>query len=155
MAFFARSHAGRILARWLAASAYTILHQLNNERSYTLMIPQPTSRAVGQQYDWGDGCQGWHLVRAQNLSVIEERMPPGTREARHWHARARQFFYVLSGTLTLEVEGVTHSLAARTGIELPQGTAHQAINETTSDVEFLVISEPPSHGDRHDTEVPR
>jgi uncharacterized cupin superfamily protein len=91
-------------------------------------------------------------VRSQNLSVIEERMPPGTREARHWHARARQFFYVLSGTLTIEVEGVTHNLTARSGIELPQGTAHQAINATTSDVEFLVISEPPSRGDRHETD---
>lgn len=119
------------------------------------MIPHPTSRAVGQHYGWGNGCEGWHLVRAQNLSVIEERMPPGTQEARHWHARARQFFYVLAGTLTLEVEGVTHTLAARSGIELPQGTAHQASNETAADVEFLVISEPPSHGDRHDTDVPR
>ncbi len=119
------------------------------------MIPQPTSKAQGQHYQWGDGCEGWHLVRAQNLSVIEERMPPGTCEQRHWHARARQFFYVLAGTLTLEVEGVTHSLTARTGMELPQGTAHQAINETTSDVEFLVISEPPSHGDRHETDVLR
>jgi hypothetical protein len=27
------------------------------------------------------------------------------------------------------------------------------MNETTSDVEFLVISEPPSHGDRHDTDM--
>ena len=117
------------------------------------MIPQPISRAVGQEYGWGDGCQGWQLVRAQNLSVIEERMPPGTREIRHWHARARQFFYVLSGTLTIEVEGVTHHLAARTGIELPQGMAHQAINETTDDVEFLVISEPPTRGDRHETDL--
>jgi uncharacterized cupin superfamily protein len=117
------------------------------------MIPKPTSKASGQQYGWGEGCEGWHLVRAQNLSVIEERMPPGTSEARHWHARARQFFYVLSGTLTLEVEGVTHRLPARVGIELPQGTAHQAINETASDVEFLVISEPPSHGDRHETDA--
>ena len=118
------------------------------------MIPQPTSRETGQHYGWGDGCEGWHLVRAQNLSVIEERMPPGCGEARHWHARARQFFFVLSGTLTLEVEGVTHSLSARTGIELPPGTAHQAINETTADVEFLLISEPPSHGDRHATDLP-
>jgi len=119
------------------------------------MNPQPTSRALGQHYGWGEGCEGWHLVRAQNLSVIEERMPPGTREVRHWHARARQFFYVLSGTLTLEVEGVVHELAARTGMELPQGTAHQALNESTADVEFLVISEPPSHGDRHETDARR
>jgi uncharacterized cupin superfamily protein len=83
--------------------------------------------------------------------VIEERMPPGTCETRHWHARARQFFYVLSGTLTIEVEGVTHRLVARSGIELPQGMAHQVINETADDVEFLVISEPSARGDRHET----
>jgi uncharacterized cupin superfamily protein len=112
------------------------------------MVPKPTSRAAGQHYGWGEGCEGWHLVRAQNLSVIEERMPPGTREIRHWHARARQFFYVLAGTLTVEVEGELHRLTKHVGIELPPGTAHQVINESQADVEFLVISEPPSHGDR-------
>src|SRR6476661_5318777 len=83
------------------------------------MIPIPTSKRTGQRYGWGDGCEGWHLVRSQNLSVIEERMPPGAREVRHWHARARQFFYVVAGTLTLEVEGATHVLAPRSGLELP------------------------------------
>jgi len=112
------------------------------------MIPKPISTRSASSYRWGDGCDGWHLMRAAGLSIIEERMPPGTREVRHWHARAAQFFYVLAGTLTLEVEGVTHHLVARTGIELPQGTAHQAINETEGDVEFLVVSTPPSHGDR-------
>ena len=33
-------------------------------------------------------------------------MPPGTAETRHKHSRVRQFFYVLSGELTLEVKGV-------------------------------------------------
>jgi hypothetical protein len=51
------------------------------------------------------------------------------------------------------VEGVVHRLPARAGIELPQGTAHQAINESTSDVEFLLISEPPTHGDRHEADA--
>ena len=117
--------------------------------------PKPISTSSAYSYGWGDGCTGWHLVRAQNLSVIEERMPPGTQEVRHWHARSRQFFYVLDGTLTLEVEGVTHVLPPRTGIELPEGTAHQAINDSRADVQFLVISEPPSHGDRHETESQR
>ena len=117
--------------------------------------PKPISTGNAYSYGWGEGCTGWHLVRAQNLSVIEERMPPGTREVRHWHARARQFFYVLDGTLTMEVEGTTHVLPARSGIELPEGTAHQAINDSNADVEFLVISEPPSHGDRHETEPQR
>ena len=115
--------------------------------------PKPIATQTAHSYGWGNGCTGWHLVRAQNLSVIEERMPPGTREVRHWHARARQFFYVLEGRLTLEVEGVTHVLGPRTGIELPQGTAHQVMNQSDADVQFLVISEPPSQGDRHETEL--
>ena len=114
------------------------------------MIPKPTSISSAQEYAWGDGCQGWHLVKAAALSVIQERMPPGTSETRHWHARAMQFFYVLAGTLTLEVEGERHQLAAGTGIELPQGTAHQALNESDSAVDFLVISMPPAQGDRRD-----
>jgi len=112
------------------------------------MIPAPTSTQLASPYDWGDGCHGWHLVRAAGLSVSEERMPPGTREVRHWHARAVQFFYVLAGTLTLEVEGVVHHLAPRTGIELPQGTAHQVTNDSAAPVEFLVVTMPPSRGDR-------
>ena len=111
-------------------------------------MPSPTSKSLAEHYVWGSSCDGWHLVRAAALSVIEERMPPGSREVRHRHAHARQFFYVLSGTLTIEVDGTTHRLGARVGIELPPGAAHQALNDGDADVEFLVVSAPPSHGDR-------
>ena len=110
--------------------------------------PSPISRQSAEHYVWGGTSDGWHLVRASALSVIEERMSPGTREVRHRHAHSRQFFYVLSGTLTIEVEGARHRLDARTGLELPPGAAHQAINDGSADVEFLVVSTPPSHGDR-------
>ena len=108
----------------------------------------PISRQTADHYVWGGTSDGWHLVRATALSVIEERMPPGAEEVRHRHAHSRQFFYVLAGTLTIEVEGTRHRLEQRTGLELPPDTAHQAINETNADVEFLVVSTPPSHGDR-------
>jgi quercetin dioxygenase-like cupin family protein len=108
----------------------------------------PISRSTADHYVWGGTSDGWHLVRAAALSVIEERMPPGASEVRHHHAHSRQFFYVLSGTLTMEVEGTRHRLHARTGLELPPGTAHQAINDSDADVEFIVVSTPPSHGDR-------
>jgi mannose-6-phosphate isomerase-like protein (cupin superfamily) len=114
----------------------------------------PISTATASQYSWGGICEGWHLVKAAGLSVIEERMPPNTSETRHWHARARQFFYVLSGTLVLEVEGEHHELPPGFGIELPQGTAHQARNEGPEDTTFLVISAPPHQGDRREVEEP-
>ena len=116
------------------------------------MIPIPISRATAQRYGWGDNCEGWHLVKAAALSVIAERMPPGSAEVRHWHGRARQFFYVLRGTLSIEVEGVHHELPPGVGIELPSGTAHQARNGTEEEVHFLVISSPPHQGDRRETD---
>lgn len=114
------------------------------------MIPTPISTDTAAHYVWGGSCDGWHLVKAAALSVIEERMPPGTCEERHWHARAVQFFYVLSGTVTLEVEGTNHELHPGAGIELPSGTAHQARNNGPDDARFLVISSPPHQGDRRD-----
>jgi mannose-6-phosphate isomerase-like protein (cupin superfamily) len=87
-------------------------------------------------------------VKQESVSVIEEKMPAGTAEERHRHARARQFFYVLSGALTFEMEGVTHVLAAGSGIEVPPGAAHTAANTGPEESRFLVVSLPPAHGDR-------
>jgi uncharacterized cupin superfamily protein len=108
------------------------------------------SRESAPHYQWGEGCDGWHLVKSEALSVIEERMPPGTAERRHLHRRARQFFYVLAGELTMEVEGLEHRLGANRGMEIAPENAHQAFNRSANDVRFLVISQPPSHGDRVD-----
>ncbi len=110
----------------------------------------PISRDNAAHYVWGTGCDGWHLVRSRNLSVIQERMPPGTSEIRHRHERARQFFYVLSGVLTIECDDRSHRLEAGNGLEVRPGTWHQARNESGSEVDFLVISQPPSHGDRRE-----
>ena len=103
---------------------------------------------TAEHYTWGEGCDGWHLLRAPGLSVIEERMPAGAAEARHLHPRSRQFFYVLSGRLTMELDGARHRLGPGEGLEVPPGAAHQALNDSDADVRFLVVSHPPSHGDR-------
>lgn len=99
-------------------------------------------------YRWGEVCDGWHLLAGDDLSVIEERMPPGATELRHRHARARQFFYVLEGVATLEAGGVIYSLKAGEGLHIPPGTAHQMCNQCAVDLRFMVISAPKSHGDR-------
>ena len=106
------------------------------------------SKGTAEHYIWGQGCDGWHLVRTDELSVIEERMPPGASEIRHYQVRARQFFYVLEGELTMEVEHDHHALGKGEGVEIAPGRAHQALNRSRADVRFLVTSQPPSHGDR-------
>ena len=44
------------------------------------------STANGEHCTWGQRCDGWHLVRSDALSVIQERMPPAAAEVRRGHA---------------------------------------------------------------------
>lgn len=102
----------------------------------------------GQHYLWGDSCDGWHLAKSDALSVIQERVPMGRSEIRHFHKKSEQFFYVLAGVATLEVAGVVHTIHPNEGFHVPAGVAHTLSNTHEKDLEFLVISTPPSHGDR-------
>lgn len=108
----------------------------------------PRSTGNAEHYIWGDECDGWHLVKRDDLSVIQERVPPGKSERKHYHTKARQFFYILQGTATLEVGDETATLNAREGIEIPPAIPHRLRNESHEDLVFLVISAPKSHGDR-------
>ncbi len=107
-------------------------------------------RGNAEHYLWGEGCDGWHLLKRQDLSVIAERVPAGVREVRHRHARARQFFYVLSGRAVIELEGREIALGEGQGLEIPPGSAHQFRNDSPGEVHFLVISMPTTRGDRTD-----
>jgi mannose-6-phosphate isomerase-like protein (cupin superfamily) len=111
------------------------------------------STSTAEHYTWPsaigpDECDGWHLHRSENLSIIEERMPPGAAEKRHLHQHAAQFFYVLAGELTVELDGEEHCLTPMSGLSVPAQMPHQVFNRSSEDVRFLVISQPPSHGDR-------
>lgn len=75
-------------------------------------------------------------------------MPPGTAEQHHRHTRSRQFFYVLDGEAALELQGTVHRLCRGEGLHVPPGAAHQMRNDGASDLRFLVVSAPRSHGDR-------
>ncbi|HEY6951434.1 MAG TPA: cupin domain-containing protein [Bacteroidota bacterium] len=99
-------------------------------------------------YEWGRGCDGWHLVNTPELSVIQERMPPGTCEELHFHNRSRQFFFILAGIVNMEFGDKHEILRARQGLEIPPGLPHRISNLSDREAEFIVISHPHSHGDR-------
>ena len=109
------------------------------------------SRDNAEHYRWGTDCDGWHLVRNRNLAVIEEFMPPGAAEIRHHHEHAQQFFYILDGEVLMEVNGEKLLVPAGSGIRIPPGVVHQVRNPSSGVVRFLVISQPPSRGDRIDS----
>ncbi|HEV7491681.1 MAG TPA: cupin domain-containing protein [Rhodanobacteraceae bacterium] len=112
----------------------------------------PVGIDTAEHYRWGAVCDGWHLLKRDDFSVIRERVPPGAAETRHTHNHARQFFYVLDGAASIEVDGVCHALAAGQGLHVPPGAVHQFRNDSAADVHFLVVSVPKSHGDRENVD---
>ena len=116
------------------------------------------SNKNAEHYLWGASnqdtpqCDGWHLVKSTNLSVIQERMPPNTKETFHLHNQAEQFFFILSGQAVMQVEDSTFYLEQGDGVHIPAGIPHQMRNESEQDLHFTVTSTPPSHGDRETIE---
>ncbi|WP_158795818.1 cupin domain-containing protein [Pedobacter sp. L105] len=107
-----------------------------------------TSIKNAEHYKWGENCDGWHLLNSGSLSIIEEKMPPGTAEQYHFHKKAQQVFYVLNGPATFEIEGEIITVQDRESIHIPPLTRHRIINQSLDEIRFVVISEPKAHGDR-------
>jgi mannose-6-phosphate isomerase-like protein (cupin superfamily) len=110
----------------------------------------PVSRSNRPHYVWGEVCDGWRLADDAALSVIEEKVPPGGSERRHFHRQARQFFYILEGEACIEVEAFEHVLRRGQGLEVPPAARHLFLNRSAADVVFLVISSPSTKEDRVD-----
>jgi mannose-6-phosphate isomerase-like protein (cupin superfamily) len=99
-------------------------------------------------YQWGAGCDGWNLVAEVGLSVKLERMPAGTTEAAHYHKQAQQFFYILKGAATFEIENTFMQLNAGEGLHIRAGEMHRILNNGTTDLEFILCSQPATAADR-------
>jgi len=113
-----------------------------------VVVANVTSIQTAEHYTWGDNCDGWFLLKDQGVHVIQELMPPGTREKLHVHNRSRQFFYVLRGELTMALGPQNALIRTGEGLEVEPKMPHQACNSSRDNVEFIVISCPPSHDDR-------
>ena len=53
------------------------------------------SKIDAEHYIWGNICDGWHLVKNSELSMIHEKMPSKTSGVKYFHQKAKQFFFVL------------------------------------------------------------
>jgi mannose-6-phosphate isomerase-like protein (cupin superfamily) len=101
-----------------------------------------------EHYIWGEVSEGWHLLKRDDMSVIQERVPAGRAEVMHYHNTARQFFYILDGQGTMVFEDHTVVLEKGQGLEIAPQIKHQFQNQSNADVHFLVMSVPPTRGDR-------
>ncbi len=106
------------------------------------------SQENAEHYTWGAACDGWHLLKSNGLSVIQERVPPGGAEVSHYHQLSHQFFFVLAGEATIEVGGDTFLIKPQQGISVPPTVPHRLRNQGREALSFIVVSAPMSHGDR-------
>lgn len=101
-----------------------------------------------KHYQWGADCDGWNLVDEETLSVKQELMPAGTSELKHYHEKAQQFFFILKGTATFEIEEATIQINNGEGLHIEAGKKHRILNETSEDLEFILCSQPTTKNDR-------
>ncbi len=103
-------------------------------------------------YKWGNNCDGWVFVDTTDLSVKQELMPKQTAESLHYHKKAQQFFFILKGIATFEVDGKVFSVKENEGFHIPAGKKHRIINNSNSDIEFILSSQPSTNNDRFNFE---
>ncbi|MDB5013458.1 MAG: cupin protein [Daejeonella sp.] len=99
-------------------------------------------------YTWGTDCDGWHLLKTESLSVIQERMPIGTKESTHLHNKSQQLFFVLSGVASFVIDGQCFVVKSNERIHVKPLSIHSISKRGVEELKFLVISEPMAHGDR-------
>ncbi len=99
-------------------------------------------------YQWGDACDGWVLVEEESLSVKLERMPAHTAENLHYHEHALQFFFILKGEATFEINNERVTVKTSEGVHVKPGHRHRILNNTDDDLEFILSSQPSTAGDR-------
>lgn len=111
---------------------------------------ETVSTQNAKHYKWGEMCDGWHLLKREDVSIIQELVPPGCAEVNHYHKLSSQFFYLLEGTAAMYLEEEKLLINQGSGLFIPPGAKHRLVNETDAPIKFLVISFPKSHGDKYE-----
>lgn len=104
--------------------------------------------ALLEQYKWGHDCDAYVLVDEPELSVKLEQMPIGACELVHFHSHCQQFFYVLAGEASMDIDNDTIQLKQSEGVLIAPGARHRICNEGNTTLRFVVTSQPAVGADR-------
>ncbi len=77
----------------------------------------------------------------QNQSLAEARVPAGSATQRHYHKIAEEFYFILEGRGTIEIDGETRAVGPGDAILIPSGAWHTIAAEKS--LRFLCCCAPP------------
>lgn len=84
----------------------------------------------------------------QNQSLAEATVPVGRPTERHYHKLSEEFYFILEGTGTIDINGESQPVSPGDAILIPPGAWHQIT--ATSPLRFLCCCAPPySHEDTY------
>ncbi|MGH8046546.1 MAG: cupin domain-containing protein [Chthoniobacterales bacterium] len=84
----------------------------------------------------------------QNHSLAEARVPAGGATERHYHKLSEEFYFILEGDGTMEINGESRPVQVGDAILIPPGAWHQITAER--ELVFLCCCAPPyAHEDTY------
>jgi mannose-6-phosphate isomerase-like protein (cupin superfamily) len=84
----------------------------------------------------------------QNQSLAEARVPAGEATQRHYHKLAEEFYLILEGRGTMEIDGDARAVGPGDCILIPPGAWHTITAQ--EDLRFLCCCAPPyAHEDTY------
>ena len=84
----------------------------------------------------------------KNQSLAEARVPVGTATQRHYHWLSEEFYFILEGRGSMEIDGELRDVAPGDAILIPSGCWHTITAHET--LRFLCCCAPPySHDDTY------
>ena len=69
-------------------------------------------------------------------------------QTKHYHQQAQQFFFVLKGTASFEIDNLIINVNSGEGLHIKAGAIHKISNKETEDLEFILCSQPSTQEDR-------
>ena len=77
----------------------------------------------------------------ENQSLAEATIPAGGATQRHWHRDSEEFYFLLEGRGTMEIDGETREVGPGDAILIPAGAWHQIT--AVEPLRFLCCCAPP------------
>jgi mannose-6-phosphate isomerase-like protein (cupin superfamily) len=78
----------------------------------------------------------------RNQSLAEARLPPGAATTPHYHPRAEEIYYILSGTAVMQIDDEKRPVGPGDAVAIPPGCKHQITNTGGQTLVFLCCCAP-------------